>query len=360
MIAIFLISAFRSPGLVDERLGVIYMVDFKAHKPFQYRVLMPSIIKLIELATPEPIRDKFDSVTREKLAAKIETAYPLLDKAKVSKISRYGYRVIIAIIMNTLILTLFMIILRRFALVFDVFSERLCDFLPVGMIFIMPMFFDYNNMIYDFPHLVLFTTGLILLYKKQWRWYFLIYALAILNKESAVMLAVVYAVNYYSDLPSDKYKKYLLLQIGIFIVIKAALFLIFFNNPGGVVETHIKWNIVHLIRPVNYFWFAPIGKGILLPVYLNIPVPHGHNLPVMIVVAAAVIYRWKEKPLFLRRATIYFIPLFFIAMIVGVINELRAYYDAMPIIYVLGMIGVVKFIENRKLKKPIEVSDNDG
>jgi len=37
-------------------------------------------------------------------------------------------------------------------------------------------------------------------------------------------------------------------------------------------------------------------------------------------------------------------------MTMGFINELRAYYDILPIVYLLGILGIIKFVDKLKLK----------
>ena len=114
-------------------------------------------------------------------------------------------------------------------------------------------------------------------------------------------------------------------------------------------EWHFSRNLNFLKDPAHYFVFAYLYKGMLMPFRLKILWPHGLNLPLFSVVIALVIYHWRAKPLFLRKATIYFIILFLLAMTYGYINELRAYYDALPIVYLLAAMGGYKLYG--KLKK---------
>jgi len=42
---------------------------------------------------------------------------------------------------------------------------------------------------------------------------------------------------------------------------------------------------------------------------------------------------------------------FILAITMGLINELRAYYNALPIIYILAMLGVFQFVRDIKQKR---------
>ncbi len=336
--------------LVDERVGVIPMTEFEGHKPFQYRVLMPVLIRTIEFITPRFIVDRINGITADFVNTRLRTRADLPDY-KTDKLSQYGCRVIVFLILNTLTLFGFLIILRQMAKALNIFSERVCDLLPLGMAIVIPIYFNFGNFMYDFSHLLLFASSLLLLYKKQWRFYLVLYSLALLNKETSVMLAIVFIVNYYKELRRAEFYKLLGIQAGLFMIIKLSLYLTFIDNPGGVVEHHLAWNLNHLSQLSSYFNFEPIGKGMIFPAYLNIPLPRGINLPMIGFMVFIIIYKWKDIPLFLRRSLVYVPVLFAFGLFMGHINELRSYYAALPVVYLSVMAGIVKFIESLKLER---------
>jgi len=345
-----IMSMIKSVGLVDKRLGVIPMTNFEGHKPFQYRVFMPILIRTIEFLTPETIQNSIAGIVKKYVGSSLAENYEGYSEVKAQFVSRYGYRSFLYLLLTACAMFLFLICLRQLARALGIFSEKLCDLLPLGMILVMPIFFDYGIYMYDFSHLLLFTTGLLMLYKKQWAGYFIVFTLALLNKESSILLILIFALVYYSELPRKYFIKLLAVQLLIFLLIKISLYFIFIDNPGTFVEIHLKWNLVYLTHLAHYFRFESLGNGMFAFAKFNIRWPVGLNLPMFAIVIAAVAYRWQEKPVFLRRATLYFIALLMMAMTMGCINELRAYYDAMPIVYILGVSGLVKFVENFKLK----------
>ena len=106
--AIFIVSLIKSPGLADKRLGVINMTDFKAYKPFQYRVLMPSLIRIIEFITPANIKNKIDDKAGDFIASKLKSSQPEIPEPKIDKLSRYGFRIIVYFILNISALFLYL------------------------------------------------------------------------------------------------------------------------------------------------------------------------------------------------------------------------------------------------------------
>jgi hypothetical protein len=207
----------------------------------------------------------------------------------------------------------------------------------------MPVGYIFPNYIYDFSHLFLFTLAMYFMYKQNWLWYIVIFSLAILNKETAIMLTVIFIVYFFDGLRRGKLRGLLITQILIFLTIKSALYFIFQNNPGAVVESHFTGNMIYLNEISNYFRFEAIEKGWLLPLKINIPLPHGFNLPLFILTAFFVIYGWKEKPAFLRKAMFYFPLIVLSTLLFGIIYEFRSYNDTLPILYLLGAMGVYSF-----------------
>lgn len=348
LLASFIIVAMLpNPILVDKRIGMITLSNFQGHRPFQYRVLMPLVIRGIEAITPDFIKDSVTVLAGPKIMANMENRDIDSDKANV--ISKYVFRSVLYICLQILMMFFFLLALRLLAGALEIFPQHLTDFVPLGMVLVMPIYYDSAIYVFDFPHLVLFTLGLYLLYKQNWTWYLIVLGLGILNKETAILLGVVFVLAYHSRLEKSQLIKLLILQAVIFLAIKFPLFMIFGNRPGGFVEWRLADNFEHLTKLSNYFRFTPIGRIMLLPIYLNIPLPRGTNLPLFIVIISAVWYRWKEKPVFLRKALGYLAVVIPLAFTMGLVFELRAYFDVLPIIYLLGTAGIYKFIS--KLKK---------
>lgn len=344
--SLFIISLNHTPGFFYPRAGVIPMTDFTAQKPFVYRVLVPSLIRGIEFITPEVIKTKAGEMVTEIVTEKITKYYPERPLETISSISKKGYRIAVYMVLNTAFMFLFLLSLRYLALALGCFSKMSAGLLPLGMIFVFPVYYDFSNYIYDFSHLFLFTSCLLFLYKRNWLGYLITFVLALLNKETAILSTVIFMIFYYDKLDRKEFFILLVIQAFIFIAVKFSLYLIFLDNPGEFVEFHLQRNLKVLSDISSYFRFGPIGPCILFPSGLNIPVAKRLNLPMLAVVAYMVFYGWRHKSIFLRKAFIIIVFLFFLGMAFGYIDELRAYYSILPVIYLLGVSGLLKMMKN--------------
>jgi len=343
LVASFIIVALlAAPILVDKRIGMITLSNFQGHRPFQYRVLMPLVIRAIEAAIPIKVKDTVTRIAAPKILANMENREVAIEKAEV--ISNHIFRSVLYIGLNILMMFLFLISLRLLASTLDIFPSLWIDIAPLGMVLVMPIFYDCAVYMFDFPHLVLFTLGMYLLYKQNWALYLIVLGVSILNKETGILMVVIFAIVYISRMDRARFIKLLGIQIAIFLVIKISLYTIFRDLPGGFVEWRLGDNIEHLAKLSNYFRFTPTGRSMLLPINLNIPLPRGINLPMFVAIVLVVWYRWREKPLFLRKALGYLVVVVPLALTMGLVFELRAYFDVLPIIYLLGAAGIYKFI----------------
>lgn len=345
--ALLLVSLIRDPGIAQKWGGIISVSNFEGYRPFQYRIIMPLLVRGIEFCTPEPVVNKANLLV-ERYVQSHPDIESKSDPDNVHISPKYGYRVLIYILLEISIVTFYLIILRKFAGSLNIFSGVVRDLLPLGIAIAIPICYDFIIYPYDFLHLSLFATALYFLYKKSWHAYLAVFVLAILNKETAAFLIIIYYLNYRSDLPGRILYRNILIQVGIVFVIKSSLYYIFMDNPGTMAIWQLPENLAHLSSIGNYFRFQFIGKGWLYPYNLHFPLPRGVNLPLILVVGSLIWYDWKIKPRFLKVSLTYLIVLFCFAMAFGLINEIRAYMDAFTIIYLLAAIGFVRLWESRK------------
>jgi hypothetical protein len=343
--ALFIMSLIQSPGFINDRAGVIAMADFSAHKPFVYRALIPVLIRGIESITPRFIIDTVNGALSEFLLNQSRTANLPIDKTIA--LTRSGYRVVVFEILNLAFLLGFLYCLRGLSKNLILFSSLWSDIISLGIVVALPIYFNYGNFMYDFAALFFFSFGLILLYKQNWKWYLPIFGLAVFNKETAILLTAIYAIFYYKEIPKKQYWRLLIIQAFIFVVIKAALALIFASNPGHAIEWHLWRNLAYLSDIANYFRFDPIGVVPLAPAGLNIPLPRGINLVMIALVGFLVFFGWRDKPRFLQLSLI-IVPIFFvIGMLNGHIDELRSYIEILPVVYLLAIGGIAQIFGER-------------
>jgi hypothetical protein len=266
-----------------ERATLINLTNGKACIPFQYRILVPSIVYLIS----------------EKLGFHyINTIYFYKFFEFISIFSLViAYRHYLTFLFNS-----------KTAIYFFTFSL----FVPLFYTFLLQGYF-YPA---DIPSVLFFTLGLIFLYKKKWIAYYLIFAIGTFNRETTCFLTMICILVLFGK---GKLRDLIIhgsLQILIWISIKTFLYHLFIANPGeGLFEkTHLLDNIELLTT--QFYYYPHIFRGAVLFIWL----------PTLI--CSSLI-----KNEFIRRSIWVSIP-FFIGMIfVGNVNEVRIYGELIPVLF---------------------------
>jgi hypothetical protein len=281
------------------------MVYGKAWKPFVYRTLLPTTVRVISAPVPQVIRTSLSEMVDEN-----ESLKKLFEKLKWEKELFVEYS--FAMILMFLSLWGFAIAVRYlFALFYDT-STLLANLVSMLALLGLPTMFQYTSFLYDFPSLLLYTLGLIFLYKQDWKKFLILYPVACLNKETTILLTFIFFIYFHPRLRADYFYKLLFIQLTIFAVIKVFLFVIFKSNPGTFVEFHLVDHNLGLLT--------------------------GYDLPLAFTVLGLIMliyYKWKEKPLFLRTTLWALLPLLFLTLFLGYLDELRDYYEVYPSVIIL-------------------------
>ena len=144
----------------------------------------------------------------------------------------------------------------------------------------------------------------------------IVFILGCLNKETAILLTLLYAVHYRQRMDKAEFKKLLLLQVFIFLFIKSMLTVIFIHNPGTVVEFHL---FDHNLQLLGLYPAKTIALW----------------MGIAAVVMTLLFHHWSDKPQFLRDGIWICIPLVCCILLFGFVDELRDYYEIYPIIILL-------------------------
>lgn len=170
---------------------------------------------------------------------------------------------------------------------------------------------------YDVTSVMFFCLALLLLLKRQWWAYYAVFVLAVINREAACFITVMFLAWEWTraqELRETVAQRlrwiapHVLLQAGIWLAIKFVLARRFASNPGaGLFVTHFVYNVKELFKPQQW------------PLLLSVC---GFTLPVLWVQR-----RWiGVKELSASMALVF--PLSFAGlMIVGVIVEIRIFAD---------------------------------
>jgi len=209
------------------------------------------------------------------------------------------------------------------------------DVIPVVALFALPGFYGYGSMLYDLPALSLFTLGLALIAARRVWVYALVFAACVLNKETALLLTLVWAV---SEAHKRKPKQLVVgigLQVGFWLVVRGLLLWSFRNNPGEPIALHLFRNAQVLAVPGNWFRFRPVTDWLVLPMGFNLLYVLGF---------VASLFALKKAPQFLKDALWIAVPLFVLTWLFGNVDEMRVYYELLPIVVLVLFGGLYRLM----------------
>jgi len=284
----FLVSTRDYPPATLEALTAL-----GAERPFQYRVLLPALVRLFQWLTG--------------------SALPL--KAV------YG-------ILNYLACLGLIIALGRL----------LSRYLPppraalAALAVSWPIYWNHfhlNEWFYpsDVPAMLFFTAGLILILRRRFGLYYPLFLLASLNRETSCFLIPAFGLLLLGRLPLPRLILHSAAQALIWVLVKTALTLIFHHNPGSAVA--------HLTLAANLALLAGLltHSPLRSPQY-QLVFAHGFLwLPIP--------FLWSRLPGELKRL-LALVPVFYAAMaVVGNLNEPRIFLELVPVLTVASMAAVL-------------------
>ena|SRR2546429_7827863 len=310
--------AITNPGIQwYYKSTVPNMLNRTAYRPFVYRALVPFIANKINSSIPEKTRNTIAQVTKNNTMLR-----PIFADRKWS--IKYASEYYIVLILMYASLWGFVFSFKYFFRGLFKTSERFIDAVSVLAVLSLPCLYWPYVYIYDFTTLFLFTFALATMIRGKWIAYLCIFVLACINKETTILLTCIYAIHFFKHqkLKVSSYIALLLIQIAMFVSIKIFIDALFIRNPGDLVEFWLKRNITLLLRPYSIAtylqWFA---------------------------LGFFVIYKWSEKPLFLKRGLLILIPLLGTAVIWGWLIELRAFYEVYPIVMLLLAYSIARILD---------------
>ncbi|MEW5875804.1 MAG: hypothetical protein AB1752_11575 [Candidatus Zixiibacteriota bacterium] len=180
---------------------------------------------------------------------------------------------------------------------------------------------------YDLPGVAFFTLGLALLQRRRWAWFYPVFVVGCLNRETMIFLTLALVAVEFGRRPVKDWIAHAAVQAVIWIAVKAVVGYVYRGNPGSPFEFyHVGTRISHL--QTNLEMFAhPMN---LLLVLSNF----GFAWVVMLV------GRRRIASPFLRRA-LWIIPPFLLTLLLGTnINENRLYGELIPLVMTVSLLVV--------------------
>ena len=311
------------------------MVYGRAPKPFVTRVLVPWMIRAAGTVTPRTLRAKIEQSVRRSLTT----------DGKPEWLYEYPFEFTMAKNIILLFAIGFAFALWWLArLTLDV-PAAAADVIPVVVLFALPGFYGFASHLYDFPTLCLFTLGLALIAARRPWLYAVVFVAAVLNKETALLLTLVWAIS-----ESHRHKpKQLAIGIGLQVatwgLIRGGLSLAFSGNPGNLLSLHLLRNIQMLAIPGNWFRFRAVTDWLILPAGFNV-------LYVLGFVAALLALRKASR--FLKDAFWMAVPVFLLIWLFANVDEMRDYYELLPVVALVLFGGLYRLMGYAPLPRSVE------
>jgi hypothetical protein len=283
------------------------MVYGRADRPFVYRALLPGTVRAVSSVVPSQTRDFVNrSIAGSPLVG------PLFHGLGWEE--EYWTEFVIALALLYGSLLGFLFAMRYFLRGVLLTPAWFADAVSLAAVVVLPPFFRHYGYIYDFPLLLLFTAGLGFMVRQRWWPFLVVFLLGCINKETTILLTMLFVLHFrkHDSMERPVFWKLVAAQLTIFAVVKLALSLAFRGNPGAFVEFHLIDHNLAILR--SYSLSTPLlwlGVGLL------------------------VFFRWSEKPKFLRRGVWIPVVLLVFALFLGYIDELRGYYEALPVLLLL-------------------------
>ena len=304
------------------------MIYGNSDRPFVYRSLLPTAVRLITGSIPQSVRESINRYGEYLL----NKPYPprineLIEESNLNSWEeRFLTEYLIASILMIASLFGFYFSLKYLFVGIFAAPEWFMDGVSLVAVACLPAFFKHTNYIYDFPTLFLFTLGLGFMVRLRWRLFIIVFLIASFNKETTILLSlifVVYLFRRWDLIQRTFFNRLLLIQVIGSLIIRAAIVWTFRDNPGTSIEFHLfDFNLGFLLRP---FSITAIGTGLSL--------------------AILVFFKWNEKPVFLKRGLIILVPLMMSTLLFGLLDELRASYEVYPILVSLVAHSVGKILD---------------
>lgn len=305
----------------NERATLDDMISGEAHRPFVTRMLVPWLSRGTAALLPESVHTAASEAagTGSFLAGLLKKYRAPQDLALESMISLFWQLASILGFTFTL-----RSLVRRVYVSPPMFPELVTI---GGLIALAPMLlFGY---IYDLPNLFLTTLGLYCIASNWKLRYYLVFALAILNKETAVVL-IVPALLLDWQLPRPSLSKILagaFTQLGIFLAIRLPVTYRYRDNPGGAMEYHL---LDHLDVWANYPLIGIISVlaagGMLWLIFSG----------------------WRKKPAVVVLGVLPGLGLLVLFVVSGIPFEVRVFYE----VYSAGYLCILATLTARK--SPLE------
>jgi hypothetical protein len=321
-VASVLLVVFMSwPGVYDGPANLPDMVDGTAERPYVGRLVLPALVRLTVSAT----EGLSDATGTEWLRRAIEQAGGFMRRRShapsdtFADVHTYGAYAVLALLCFIGFAVLLRALMRS---VYPAYPPWVGDFAPIMAMVATPLiFFRYVSFVYDPMTLLVFALCLWLIAKRALTAYLLLFPVAVLSRETAILLFGVLAVREWGSVPRARLARLGLYHVAVFVALRVAVGLVFRGNPGTAAKFQVHVNLDVASHAAFYVkTFLPLAPLALL-----------------------VVSGWREKPAFVRNAFLVLgAPLVILCLLFGSLGEMRTYYEVWPLAFLLAVPSVAR------------------
>jgi hypothetical protein len=291
-----------TPLLREDRTNLERTIAGTADRPFCYRVLVPWVTAAVARLVPQELGEKVCAQPARWMVCRFmppdpATRAPYFALAGLLFASILAYAVLIGSMYR-----------RLFA------GSELSRWLAAAGSLIVVLATVYAGCcghIYDFTMLALFAGMVWTLLFERLRLFLVLFCISCWTKETTILVTFAYFAIYWDRLPRQRFLLHLAVQFVAFVAAYATVKWLYAHNPGGALEHWYGQEVTWLAR-----------KFVL-------------KVSLLVSAAVAIGFKWRQKPLALRRALLMLAPHLALFIYAARPGELRNLYESFPIITLL-------------------------
>lgn len=186
----------------------------------------------------------------------------------------------------------------------------------------------------DIPSLIVLTLGMVCLFHSRWGGFYAVFVLGTFNRETTCFLTFAYIATAWGRRPWKEIATHAAVQFGLWVTAKASLASVYAENPGGAFQWTLWGAMKMLLEPGRILETAAALASYWLP---------------------ALLFFGRIRSSFVRRGALATIPMFLGLLMVGNLDEPRAWADLIPFglsASILAIHGLVSESERPPLEAP--------
>lgn len=270
------------PPQGNERFDLVHLLDGTAEKPWAFRVLVPFIVRNAHANLPDSVRD---ALSNDRIVMKVKERYwgQPTDGSEIP-IQAEKYVLLVLLVFSAYMGLLYL--LRALTTEMVGTSSPFASFAPVGFALFLPLTFVNGAYFYDSFELLFIAAFVFCLRRHHVLPAALVVALATLNKESNLLLPVIFLPLFLLHKSrSAAIKLFSVLQLSAacaYIVVRYVAS----ANAGGAALFQLSSNMAFWSDLRSYFLFFGLYNAV-------IPVPRGLNI--LTVSLVAILFCWNRQ-----------------------------------------------------------------